>query len=70
MLERMLKDSNAIDMTKLCIVPGKICWVIYIDAMILDSGGNLFDAISVATRAALHNTRFAISILISNFKNS
>lgn len=44
------------ELKKLCIIPGKLCWIIYVDAMVLDSNGNLFDAISIATRAALHNT--------------
>jgi len=55
-LERLLKTENVIEMEKLCIIPGKVCWILYIDALVLDSGGNLFDAISVATRAALSNT--------------
>lgn len=37
----------------LCLIPGKKCWSLHIDALVLDSGGNLFDALSVAVRAAL-----------------
>jgi len=59
-LERLLQTESALDLTKLCIIPGKVCWILYIDAMVLDSGGNLFDAISVATRAALHNTAIPV----------
>jgi len=55
-IERLLTESKAIDMKKLCLVPGRQCWVIYIDALVLDSAGNLFDAISMTTRAALFNT--------------
>ena len=57
-LERILLQSHTIDLTKLCIIPDKLCWILYIDAMVLDSGGNLFDAISLATKAALHNTMY------------
>ncbi|GAM17782.1 hypothetical protein SAMD00019534_009570 [Acytostelium subglobosum LB1] len=56
-LERLLTQGNALDLASLCIVPGKYCWNLYIDAIVLDSGGNLFDALSIATRAALYNTR-------------
>jgi len=59
-LERLLQTESAIDLTKLCIIPGKVCWILYVDAMVLDSGGNLFDAISVATRAALFNTTIPV----------
>ncbi|EGC37720.1 hypothetical protein DICPUDRAFT_29826 [Dictyostelium purpureum] len=41
----------------LSIVSGKYYWTLYIDAIVLDSDGNLFDALSIATRAALYNTR-------------
>ncbi|XP_002157039.2 exosome complex component RRP42 [Hydra vulgaris] len=49
--------SGAIDLEKLCIIPGKACWILYIDALVLECGGNLFDALSIAVKAALHNTR-------------
>lgn len=37
----------------LCLIPAKKCWVLHIDALVLDSGGNLFGALSLAVRAAL-----------------
>lgn len=37
----------------LCLIPSKKCWVLHIDALVLDSGGNLFGALSLAVRAAL-----------------
>jgi len=55
-LHRMLQNSKVIDLSKLCLLEGLKCWIIYIDALVLDSGGNLFDAVSIATRAALYNT--------------
>jgi len=56
-IERLLTESYSIDLKSLCLIPGRQCWVIYIDALVLDSAGNLFDAISITTRAALFNTR-------------
>eukprot|EP01087_Luapelamoeba_hula_P006224 TRINITY_DN16304_c0_g1_i1.p1 TRINITY_DN16304_c0_g1~~TRINITY_DN16304_c0_g1_i1.p1 ORF type:complete len:299 (+),score=30.56 TRINITY_DN16304_c0_g1_i1:17-913(+) len=50
-------STSALDFETLCLVPSKLCWVIYIDVMVLDTGGNLYDAISLAIRAALFNTR-------------
>lgn len=56
-LERAYNHPSAIDLESLCILPGKQCWVLYIDAVVLECGGNLFDSLSLAVKAALFNTR-------------
>ncbi|KAL0081842.1 ribosomal protein S5 domain 2-type protein [Phycomyces blakesleeanus] len=57
-LERLLSGpQSGLDLDKLCIIPGQQCWVIHIDAMVMDCAGNLFDCIVMTTRAALFNTR-------------
>ena len=38
-MERMLADGSSLDMAGLCIAPGEHVWVLYIDALVLDSGG-------------------------------
>uniref|UniRef100_UPI00358FBF87 exosome complex component RRP42 n=1 Tax=Myxine glutinosa TaxID=7769 RepID=UPI00358FBF87 len=40
-----------------CIVPGKHCWILYVDVLILEYGGNMLDTASLAVKAALRNTR-------------
>ncbi|ERL88194.1 exosome complex component RRP42 [Dendroctonus ponderosae] len=45
------------DLRKLCILKGKKCWKLYVDVLILECGGNLFDAVSLAVKAALHITQ-------------
>ncbi|XP_037952122.1 exosome complex component RRP42-like [Teleopsis dalmanni] len=47
----------AFDLTDLCILSGQHCWKIYVDIMILECGGNLYDAVSLATKAALFNVK-------------
>lgn len=37
----------------LCLIPGKKCWALHVDVLVLDSGGSLFDAASIAIRAAI-----------------
>lgn len=49
-------SSGVINTKELCIIPGAQCWVLYIDAMVLNSEGNLIDAVSFATYAALKTT--------------
>ncbi|XP_057292268.1 exosome complex component RRP42-like [Hydractinia symbiolongicarpus] len=55
-LQRMF-CKNTLNLASLCVIPGKTCWVLYIDALVLECGGNLFDAVSIGIKAALHNTR-------------
>eukprot|EP00823_Brevimastigomonas_motovehiculus_P008388 TRINITY_DN7679_c0_g1_i1.p1 TRINITY_DN7679_c0_g1~~TRINITY_DN7679_c0_g1_i1.p1 ORF type:complete len:337 (+),score=93.48 TRINITY_DN7679_c0_g1_i1:91-1101(+) len=54
--DRLLRESKAVDVEKLCLVPGKQCWTLYIDALVLDTSGNLLDAISIGCHAALRTT--------------
>lgn len=46
----------AIDLSSLHLLEGKVCWVLYIDTLVLSSDGNLLDALSIAIKAALSNT--------------
>lgn len=55
-IDRSLRELKVIDMSKLAIIPGKRVWVVYIDIYVLDHDGNLIDASSIATFAALMNT--------------
>ncbi|KAG0261877.1 Exosome complex component RRP42 [Mortierella polycephala] len=50
-------STGGINLSKLCIIPGQQCWILYIDALVLDYGGNLMDAILMGTRAAIFDTQ-------------
>ncbi|KAH7662031.1 exosome complex component RRP42 protein [Dioscorea alata] len=45
-----------IDLSSLMIVEAKICWDLYIDALVVSSDGNLLDALAAAIKVALSNT--------------
>lgn len=49
--------GGSLDLKALCVLPGKTCWVVYVDALLLNDGGNVLDALSIAVRAALALTR-------------
>ncbi|RKP10191.1 ribosomal protein S5 domain 2-type protein [Thamnocephalis sphaerospora] len=49
--------QSGLNLRQLCIVPGMHCWVLNIDAIVLNYGGNVVDALLIATRAALADTR-------------
>uniref|UniRef100_T1ISB9 Ribosomal RNA-processing protein 42 n=1 Tax=Strigamia maritima TaxID=126957 RepID=T1ISB9_STRMM len=50
-------DSACIDLKSLCLLKGRQCWAIYVDIVVLECGGNLFDAVGFAVKAALYNTK-------------
>lgn len=56
LIERSLRSSG-LDWEGVCLVPQKACWIFFVDILVLDSDGNLFDAASVAAIAALHCTQ-------------
>eukprot|EP00906_Rhabdomonas_costata_P017197 RCo024797 len=58
-LSRVLSGENVLPWATLKISKTK-CWVINVEVMVLESGGNLLDAISIAVRAALLDTRVPV----------
>ena len=59
-VDRGIRESEVIGLDKLCIEPGEIIWLVFIDIHIIDFDGNLFDAASLAALAALFNTTVPI----------
>jgi exosome complex component RRP42 len=67
LMERVLGQQSAFNSSQLCVIPGKVCWDLYIDVTILRNGGNMMDLIFFATRMALADTkipRLAVEELI------
>jgi exosome complex component RRP42 len=56
-VDRGIRESQAIDTEKLCIEPGKKVFVIFVDIYVLNHDGNLIDASALAAVAALLNTK-------------
>jgi len=52
----LCRAYNTFALGDLCVLEGHQCWVLYVDILILECGGNLFDAVSVAVKAALYTT--------------
>ena len=53
----LLTSSGSIDLRTLCIAPGRHCWAVYVDVLVLESGGSLLDTMALAVYAALLDTR-------------
>lgn len=57
-VDRGIRESRALDLKKLCIVPGSKVWGIAIDICTINHDGNLIDAASLAAVAAVKSARF------------
>lgn len=55
-VDRGIREGHAVDMTKLCMVPGKEVWIMFVDVHVLDYDGNLFDAANIGANAAFSGT--------------
>ena len=56
-VDRGIRESEVIEVEKLCVVPGEKVWMVFIDIHVIDYDGNLFDAASLASLAALLTTK-------------
>ncbi|XP_076806094.1 exosome complex exonuclease RRP42-like [Clavelina lepadiformis] len=56
MLTRVYRNNTVMDLEALGVIPQKHCWVVHVDVLILECGGNLIDAASIAVKASLYNT--------------
>ena len=55
-VDRGIRESEAVDLGSLCIVEGEKVWLLFIDIHVLDYSGNLFDAAGIGALCALENT--------------
>jgi len=56
-VDRGVRESEVVELEKLCITAGEKVWIVFVDIHILDYDGNLFDAASLAALAALFTTK-------------
>lgn len=52
-VDRGLREAEAIDLSSLCIEEGEKVWMAFVDIHILDQGGNLIDASAIGAISAL-----------------
>jgi exosome complex component RRP42 len=56
-VDRGIRESEMVDLSKLCLVEGKSVYTVFVDVNIMNVDGNLFDATSYAVVAALRTAR-------------
>ena len=54
-VDRGIRESQCIDLKKLCIEEGVKTRMVFVDAYVLDYDGNFIDTAALASIAALHN---------------
>ena len=59
-VDRGIRESEMLDLTKLVLVPGKIVYVIFVDCSIINADGNLLDATSYGAVSALLSSQIPI----------
>ena len=52
-IDRGIRESNMIDLKKLCIKKGELVWTIFLDIYTINDDGNLIDCAALASVAAL-----------------
>jgi len=57
-VDRGIRESEVIDLDKLCVVPGEKVWSVMIDIYPINDAGNLIDASFMAVMAALKTAVF------------
>ncbi|MFA5772174.1 MAG: exosome complex protein Rrp42 [Thermoplasmata archaeon] len=68
-VDRGIRESESIDLEKLCITPGEKVWILFIDTHILDYGGNLIDAAAIGAISALKTTTVPSSTILPGTEN-
>lgn len=56
-VDRGIREAKVVDMSQLCIDPGKLVFIVYVDIYVLDHDGNLFDAFALSAISALLNAK-------------
>ncbi|KHJ47187.1 3' exoribonuclease family, domain 1 [Trichuris suis] len=60
LLERMLKESNCVELESLCVLAGEKVWQIRCDLYVIDNDGSLLDCAMFAAMAALKHFRIPV----------
>lgn len=65
-VDRGIRESELVDLGKLCVEEGKHVWMLFIDLHIIDNCGNLFDAAELAVMAALQSTKLPVATVVDD----
>lgn len=74
---QLVFSGAAIDLSCLRILDGKVCWVLYIDGLVISADGNLLDVLSIAIKVpflfpsfiAIYRYGYDFNFSLAQFKN-
>lgn len=67
-LQDVVQSGELLDLTSLCIVEGKLVWILHCDLLCLDYGGNILDTAVMGLVAALASLRLP-AVAVQNDKD-
>merc|ERR1719242_719280 len=47
-LQNVMANCNGFDLKELCIIEKRLCWILYVDVVVVEHRGNVFDAACLA----------------------
>ena len=59
-VDRGIRESEMLDLTKLVLISGEIVYVIFVDCSVINADGNLFDATSYAVVSGLLDSKLPV----------
>ncbi len=59
-VDRGIRESEMVDLSKLVLVPGKVVYTIFVDCSVVNVDGNLFDATSYAAVSAILTAKIPV----------
>ena len=65
-VDRGIRESELVELDKLCIKEGEHVWMLFIDLHIIDNCGNLFDACELAVMAALKSMKLPVASVVDD----
>jgi|SRR5574344_1535765 exosome complex component RRP42 len=65
-VDRGIRESQLIDLDKLCIKEGEKVWMLFVDLHVIDYDGNLFDACNLAVMSALMDCKIPQATLVND----
>ena len=65
-VDRGIRESELVELDKLCVEEGKHVWMLFIDLHVIDNCGNLFDAAELAVMAALKSTKLPTASIVDD----
>ena len=65
-VDRGIRESELVELNKLCIKEGEHVWMLFIDLHIIDNCGNLFDACELAVMAALKSMKLPVTSVVDD----